>query len=100
MYLVLGNNVYSYDANSLVRATESLPRSVEVLAAILVGEHPRYLFVPSASQPEIVEQIKHLYTQLLWFLAKVAAIIILGVGLLLSAWRHLRTRKPRASAAV
>lgn len=99
LYLVLGNNVFSYDANPVIRMAELLPRSVEVLVAMLVGEQPHFLFVPPASQPEVEDQIKQLHGQLLWFLAKIAAIAVLGVGLATSAWRLWRKRRRRACAA-
>src|SRR3546814_4952809 len=52
MFLVLGNSVYSYDADPVIQAAEALPRSVEMVLAILLGEHPRFLFVPRAADTE------------------------------------------------
>ena len=97
MFLLLGNNVFSYDENPVIRLAESLPRSVEMLFAILLGEHPRFLFVAPASQPEVKEQVEQLQLELVWLLVKLTAIVILGVALLMSIWRLLRDRKPLAS---
>lgn len=95
MFLILSNNVFSYDANPVIRMTESLPRSVEMLVAILLGKHPRFLFVPSASHPEVKEQVDHMQWELAWLLIKLAAIAILGVGLAISLWRLVRRRQAR-----
>ena len=95
MFLLLGNNVFSYDANLVIRMTESLPRSVEMLVAILLGEHPRFLLVPPASDLEVKDKVEQLRLQLVWLLIKLAAIAILGIGLLISAWRVVRARRAR-----
>lgn len=99
MFLLLGNNVFSYDANPIIRMTEPLPRSVEMVVAILLGEHPRFLFVPPASHPEVKDQVEELHWQLIWTLAKLVAIAVLGVGLLVSVWRLLRARSARTRLA-
>lgn len=96
MFLILGNNVYSYDANPIIRMTEALPRSIQMTVGILLGERPRLLFVPSATHPEVREQVKELQWQLIWILAKLAILVVSGVGLLVSLWRLRRAR--RASA--
>ena len=57
MFLLMGNNVFSYDAHPLIQATEALPRSVEMLTAIILGEHPRFLFLPPAERPDLREEI-------------------------------------------
>ena len=98
-FLLLGNNVFSYDATPLIRMTEPLPRSVEMLVAILLGEHPRFLFVPPASHPEVKEQVEQLWWQLLWFLAKMIATILLGFGFLVFLWRSLQMRRRATGSA-
>jgi hypothetical protein len=92
MFLLLGNNVFSYDANPVIRLTEPLPRSVEMLVAVLLGEHPRFLFVPPDSHPEVRDKVAQIRWQLAWLLAKLAVIAVLGVGLLIYVWRLLRGR--------
>lgn len=92
MFLLLGNSVFSYDENPIIRFTEPLPRSVEMITAIVIGEHPRFLFVPSASRPEVKDEVTHLQWQLTWFLIKLAAGLVLGVGLLIYVWRLMRAR--------
>lgn len=92
LFLLLGNSVFSYDANPVIRMTEPLPRSVEMLAAVLMGEHPRFLFVPSTARLEVRGEVVQLQWQLLWLLVKLAAIAVLGTGLLIYLWRLLRAR--------
>jgi hypothetical protein len=98
MFLVLGNNVYSYDANPLIQTAEALPRSIEMVLAILLGEHPRFLFVPRESDREVMTQVRQMDWELTWFLAKLAAIVLLGIALLVTLWRLVRARA-RAAAA-
>lgn len=99
MFLVLGNSVYSYDAHPLIQVAETLPRSVEMVVAILLGEHPRFLFVPRQSDTEVVTQVRRMNRDLVWVLAKLVAIGLLGIALLVSIWRLVRQRS-RAAAAV
>lgn len=103
MFLLLGNNVYSYDADPLIRLVEPLPRSLEMVVAILNGEHPRFLFVPPAFQPdladEVAAQVEAMHGELYWVLAKLAAIVVLGLALLVSLWRLWRHRGGRATTA-
>jgi hypothetical protein len=99
MFLVLGNNVFSYDANPIIHAAEVLPRSVEMVLAILLGEHPRFLFVPPDSLPEVKAQVERMNWELTWVLAKLAAMVVLGIGLLVSLWR-LRRRHGRRARTV
>lgn len=95
MFLLLGNSVFSYDANPIIQITQPLPRSVEMLVAILLGEHPRFLFVPSASRTEAGNEVARLQWQLAWFLVKVAGIVALASGLLILSWRAHRARRLR-----
>ena len=89
MFLLLGNSVFSYDNNALIRLTEPLPRSIEMLVAILLGEHPRFLFIPPPSHPEIKTAVDHLQWQLAYFLLKVTATLVLAGGLLRATWRSV-----------
>lgn len=57
-FLLMGNNVYSYDAHPLVQITEDLPRSIEMLTAILLGEHPRFLYVPPIERPDLKQEVE------------------------------------------
>lgn len=93
MFLVLGNSIFSYDANPIIRMTESLPRSVEMLTAILLGEHPRFLFVPSPVRPELEEQVAQMRWALAWFLVELVAIAVLAAALLATLWRLWRPRR-------
>jgi hypothetical protein len=99
MFLLLGNNVYSYDADPVIQASEPLPRSVEMVLAILIGEHPRFLFVPEASQPEVRAQVQAMKWELIWVLVKLAAIVVLSLWLLWWGWRQWRARGRRFSTA-
>lgn len=99
MFLLLGNNVFSYDANPIIRAAEALPRSVEMLVAIVLGEHPRFLFVPPASQAEVGVQVEEMRWEVIWIVVKLVAILVLGVSLLVALWRLLRQRIRQPTAA-
>ena len=92
MFLLLGNRVFSYDDNAVIHLTEPLPRSIEMLVAILLGEHPRFLFVPPSSHPEVAAKVDQLQWQLVFFLIKVVASLILGGGLVRAIWRRLTHR--------
>lgn len=91
MFLLLGNNVYSYDANPIIEITESLPRSIEMVVAILLGEHPRFLFVPRAADVKVATQVEQMRWEFTWVLVKLAAIALLGIVLTIWGWRHLRS---------
>jgi hypothetical protein len=99
MFLLLGNSVFSYDNNALIRLVEPLPRSIEMLVAILLSEHPRFLFVPPPSHPEVKTAVDHLQWQLAYFLLKVTAALVLAGGLLRAAWRSVTHRSGRHSAS-
>lgn len=92
MFLLLGNGVFSYDANPVIQAAEVLPRSVEMVLAILLGEHPRFLFVPEDSAPAVKAQVEAMQWELNWVLIKIAAIVVLGFGLMVWLCRLLRHR--------
>lgn len=97
MFLILGNNVFSYDSNPIIRNLEALPRSIEMMAAILIGEHPRFLFVPSKEQPEIREQVDDMIWEAVTIFGKLLVVLILGSGLLFLLWRSRskRSKSPR-----
>jgi hypothetical protein len=99
MFLVLGNNVYSYDANPVIQLAEALPRSVEMVLAILLGEHPRFLFVPRESEPEVTAQVRRMGWELAWVLTKLAAIVVLVIVLPITLWRILKSPRREAAAA-
>jgi hypothetical protein len=96
MFLVLGNSVFSYDSNPVIRMTESFPRSIEMMVAILVGEHPRFLFVPTPSHPEVKEQVRKIRWELAWLAIEVGALLLLGGGLTILLWRRVRMRRRQA----
>jgi hypothetical protein len=98
LFLVLGNSVYSYDANPIIQMAEALPRSVEMALAILIGEHPRFLFVPRNADPDVIEQVREMDAELAWVIAKLTALVLLGVAFLFALWRLVRSR-PRTAAA-
>lgn len=99
MFLLLGNSVFSYDADPIIRLTEPLPRSVEMVVAILLGEHPRFLFVPPASRPQAKNEVERMRWQLAWTLAKLAGIVMLACGLLGMFLRSRRARRLQIRAA-
>src|SRR3546814_1726160 len=90
--LFRSNIVYSYDADPFTHAAEALPRSVGMVLAILLGEHPRFLFVPRAADGDVAAQVRAMGWELTWVLAKLAAFVLLAAALLLLLWRALRPR--------
>lgn len=95
MFLLLGNNVYSYDAHPLIQFAEALPRSVEMMLAIALGEHPRFLFVPDDQHPKVLAQVQAMRWELIWVAAKIAGIGLLGPTIAFLLWRLFRTRHGR-----
>jgi len=87
MYLLLGNNVFSYDAHPLVQMTEALPRSVEMLTAILLGEHPRFLFTPPENRPDLREEVEDMVWIRNWtfFQIFLGAVSAVGAAFLLAS---------------
>lgn len=83
MFLLMGNNVFSYDAHPVIRFAEDLPRSVEMLAAILLGEHPRFLFVPPDDQPELRAEIASLPWLWIRILLEISLAVACGLGIVL-----------------
>lgn len=92
MFLILGNNIFSYDSNPVIQTLEALPRSIELMVAIVLGEHPRFLFVPSEEQPEIREQVDDMMWEAATIFAKLLAVFILSFGLLVWLWRSRSKR--------
>lgn len=99
LFLVLGNSVYSYDADPIIQMAEVLPRSVEMVLAILTGKHPRFLFVPRNANPDVIEQVRAMDAELAWVLGKLAAFVLIAVAFLSTLWRHVRPRARTAAAA-
>lgn len=98
LFLVLGNSVYSYDANPVIQIAERLPRSVEMVLAILIGEHPRFLFVPSEDDPYVSEQVRKMDAALAWVLIELALFVLLCIAFLFFLWGGAKSRR-RAAAA-
>ena len=82
-FLLMGNNVYSYDAHPLIQITEDLPRSIEMLTAILLGEHPRFLYVPPADRPDLRQEVQAMAWIRNRTLIEVALGAVAGLGLFL-----------------
>jgi hypothetical protein len=99
LFLVLGNGVYSYDANPAIQLAEALPRSAEMAVAILLGEHPRFLFVPWHGDPEVTGQVRAMDAELLWLLAKLAALLLIGVAFAILLWSFAIRRQRTLPAA-
>ena len=101
MFLLMGNNVFSYDAHPLIQLTESLPRSVEMLTAIVLGQHPRFLFVPPDDRPDLREEVEAMaWIRTRTFLEIAAAVVCGLVGLyLLITFRPSGGFSRRRSAA-
>ena len=85
MFLLLGNNVFSHDAQPLIQMAEALPRSVEMLTAILLSQQPRFLFVPPKNRPDLRKEVEDMVWIRNWTLFQIflGAVSAVGVALLL-----------------
>jgi len=98
LFLVLGNGVYSYDADPVIQMAEILPRSVEMVLAIVIGEHPRFLFVPRDGNRDVAEQVREMDMELAGVLLKLAVFVLLFAAFLLTLWRVVKS-PPRGAPA-
>ena len=86
-YLWWGNAVYAYDGSLVNRLFSPLSRSLEQLAAVAVGTHPRVMAIASSSNALLRERMLSLRSKLLM---AGAAGLLLGLLLLMqlvSRWR-------------
>ena len=92
-YLWAGNAVLRYDRHPLVQAF-SVSRSLEQLAALTAGVHPRMRVVASAENQAMVENMRALHVKLI-----VVALtgLILGSVLLRLMWVGIRWTRTRVS---
>ena len=81
-YLSMGNNVYSYEAHPAVRAAGRISRSLEQLAAVAVGVHPRLLALASPENAPQLERMARLRVTLI-ALAALGAVLLLTLAALL-----------------
>ena len=91
-YLWWGNNVFDYDNQPLVRAVGPLSRSLEQLAAILVGVHPGIRILPTAGNGRMIEDLRHTRNEVLMLTALCTALFLL----LAVEWRLWRRARPGA----
>jgi hypothetical protein len=87
MFLLLGNNVFSHDAQPLIQMAEALPRSAEMLTAILLGQHPRFLFVPPENRPDLRKEVEDMVWIRNWtfFQIFLGAVSAVGAAFLLAS---------------
>lgn len=93
VFLYLGNDVFSYDRHPLIGLLRPLPSSVEQLAAIAAGVHPRLLVLRDEFNTDAVSRLVNLRTRLAgaFLLAALAA-----AGTLVSGGACLRSSFRRA----
>lgn len=96
MFLLMGNSIFTYDAHPVIRRAESLPRAVEQLIAIVVGQFPRQLFVPPQSHPEVREQVQGLIWLRNWTFIKLAGLLSLAALLFVLVRPRRAAYLPRA----
>ena len=97
VFMIWGNNVFSYDTNPGIRAARHISRSAEQLVGIAVGVQPRIMILSSPMNQSAVKELERLRLYL-WiaFGAGVAVVVSLLVLLLTGIVRG--SRKVRAQA--
>lgn len=100
-YLWWGNAVFSYDANKLVRAGQTLGAPVAQLTAIAIGEHPRIKALSGPQNAGQLERMAALRVQLILMtvLGILLTLTLVVELVLLRRWRESSVRiAPRALA--
>lgn len=87
LYLFGGNNVFSFDANSLVREMARLSRSLELATAIILGVHPRMWILPNESNRQ---RVRELFVMRRNFLLMMVTGFVLGVALIWQIFAYTR----------
>jgi hypothetical protein len=94
VFLYLGNDALGYDAHSIVRALRPLPSSMEQLAAIVAGVHPRILLLRTPGNAEQIASLQVLRAQFVVFFTLgavgTALCLVAGLRCLLSRRRRHR----------
>jgi glycosyltransferase involved in cell wall biosynthesis len=92
-YLWLGNHVQTYDSHPLVGLAGRFSRSLEQVAAIMVGVHPHILVLESGGNRADFERMRRLRTQLL---VELPALALAGLALPVTGflWWRCRSRRP------
>jgi hypothetical protein len=91
-YLWWGNNVFDYDAHPAVRVGSTVSRSLEQLAAIFAGVHPRIRVLPTPTNATMLSELERTRERVLTLAAACAALTIL-VLIEFRRWR----RTPRCA---
>lgn len=97
-YLWLANDVESYDRNPLVSLAGQTSRSLEQVAAILVGAHPHILVLGTPENRAAFERMRVLRRQLLVEIPLLAVAGLCLPWLCLAWWR--RRRQPADAGGV
>lgn len=94
LYLLGGNNVFSFDANPLVRKMGSISRSLEMATAILIGVHPKFWIVPNESNQV---RIRDLFAKRRNFFVMIGAGFVLAIALVLQIFVYTRIARGERS---
>lgn len=103
LYLWMGNDVFSYDTHTLLRALASRSRSLQQLAAIGFGLHPRILILDQPSAEDGVILLGRL--KLALWSAMLLPVLFLVAGICVASrlvrdWRRNRASSRTASASI
>jgi hypothetical protein len=91
-FMFWGNDVFSYDENAFMRMLSRFPRSVEVMAAIMLGIHPSIRVVETGTNADHIDMLFRARQILLSYFF----LLFAGTGLLLTqGWLLFRAKRNR-----
>lgn len=96
LFMVWGNNVFSYEANFFVDNASAVSRSVEQATAVLLGVHPKIVIIPSDYNRDELKSLVRLRTLILVTLVSAVLSVIAAFYLLVRSvgrWRSRRSRR-------
>ena len=89
-FMFWGNDVFSYDSNTYMKMLDGMPRSVEVMAAILLGIHPSIRVIETNTNAEHIDMLLGARQTLLTYFV----LLFIGSGILvIQLWFYLRARR-------
>ena len=92
-FLFWGNNVFSYDRHSVIRLLANLPRSIEVLAAIILKIQPTIRLVQTDTNAVHIKSLQQVKRQLFLYFGLIVSATIL---LTFQIWSFIRAWRSRA----
>jgi hypothetical protein len=98
-FLWWGNNVWSYDAHPLVARIGPFSRSLEQLAAISVGIHPKLKIVPTAENQQAITSLFDIRFDLVMRVSALFLLSILFLVFAIALFREHREHREHLEAS-